>query len=703
MNFLFLFLLTINDNKVIEVRFTNIPPKIDGAIEEIWQMADSAYDFIQFEPYEKTEPTERTVVYVLQDKENLYFAFRCYAQKHKPTACLTEDEDDVRIGIDPFNSKNTAYFFQIFGSGLFYEGWILDDGRTYDNAWEGIWFHAVKLYDDRFEVEFKIPFKSIRYKKGLDQWGIGFGRYIAANRETDCWNEYRQVEGVLVSKFGALKGVKPQVTGYYFELYPEGFVRYDQYQGEDDEFKPKASLNLKWDLTPQTTLNAAIYPDFAQIESDPFTLNLSRYPTYLNERRPFFLEGQEIFRMSDFGENMNFFEPLNIFYSRRIGKSMNGDAVPIIAGAKLTNKSEKWNLGVLGAYTDKYSMNDTVLEQARGFGVLRTKRNLFKNSDIGMLFSGTMVDKDVYNYTRGLDGVYRKGVTQLIVQGAMSDKNGGRGWALSSGFSDLIGDFFTFVSAMIVSNSFDVSDIGFVPWPGQKQFMLMSGPYKNFPKGFLKDLYIAPGIVVNQEPGNKNWSRLGILEINPNFRNNWGFDISTTLGPYYEADTNYFYRELNFVSWGNLASQIFECGCNYNYSYNYRRGYLAYQGSNWLTLNYSIIPQLIIGSNTRLWIEWDTLNTIIAMTPLLRPQIIVRFNAYMNLSLFSELVMEAPGTDLGATDLLSNRIGMLFSWNFRPKSWLYIALNDYREQNETGQLKPQYTIGAIKAKYLIYF
>ena len=703
MNFLFLFLLTINDNKVIEVRFTNIPPKIDGAIEEIWQMADSAYDFIQFEPYEKTEPTERTVVYVLQDKENLYFAFRCYAQKHKPTACLTEDEDDVRIGIDPFNSKNTAYFFQVFGSGLFYEGWILDDGRTYDNSWEGIWYHAIKLYDDRFEVEIKIPFKSIRYKKGLDQWGIGFGRYIAHNRETDCWNEYLQFEGVLVSKFGALKGIRPQITGYYFELYPEGFVRYDKYQGEEDKFKPNASLNFKWDLTPQTTLNATIYPDFAQIESDPFTLNLSRYPTFLNERRPFFLEGQEIFRMSDFGENMNFFEPLNIFYSRRIGKSMNGDAVPIIAGVKLTNKSLDWNLGVLGAYTDKYSMNDTVLEQARGFGVLRAKRNLFKNSDIGMLFSGTMVDKDDYNYTLGLDGVYRKGVTQLIMQGAMSDKNGERGWALSSGFSDLIGNFFTFVSAMIVNDSFDVSDIGFVPWPGQKQFMLMSGPYKNFPKGFLKDLYIAPGIVVNQEPGNKNWSKLGILEINPNFRNNWGFDFSTTLGLYYEADTNYFYRELNFVSWGNLASQIFECGCNYNYSYNYRRGYLAYQGSNWLTLNYSIIPQLIIGSNTRLWIEWDTLNTIIAMTPLLRPQIIVRFNAYMNLSLFSELVMEAPGTDLGATDLLSNRIGMLFSWNFRPKSWLYIALNDYREQNETGQLKPQYTIGAIKAKYLIYF
>ena len=703
MNLILLFFVAASGDKVVEVHDTEIAPKIDGVIENIWQDADSVYDFVQFEPYEKAEPNERTVVFVLQDKENLYFAFRCYAQKHKPTACLTEDEDDVRIGIDPFNSKNTAYYFQVFGSGLFYDGWILDDGRTYDNSWEGVWYHAVKIYDDRFEVEIKIPFKSIRYKKGLDQWGIGFGRYIAASRETDCWNEYFQFEGVLVSKFGALKGIRPQITGYYFELYPEGYVRYDQYHGEDDKIKPRASLNFKWDLTPQTTLNATAYPDFAQIESDPFTLNLSRYPTYLEERRPFFLEGQEIFRMSNFGEDMDFFEPINIFYSRRIGKSMNGDAVPIITGVKLTNKSEYWNLGVMSAYTDEYSVNDTVLQPRRGFGVLRTKHRVFKNSELGMLFSGAMAGKDNYDYALGLDGVWRKGVTQLIAQGVVSDKNTKRGWAVASGFCDLIGNFYTFVSGSVVSDSFDVSDIGFVPWPGQKQFLLMSGPYKNFPEGFIRDLYIAPGLSLDQEPGNINWSKVGMLEINPNFRNNWGLDFMVRGGPYYEADTNYLFRSFHLIVWGNLYGQILNGGVDYSYSYNYRRGYLANQGANWLTYNYSIIPQLSMGLNSNLWIEWDTHNAIVAMTPRVRPQVTVRFDAYVNLSIFSELVMEAPGTDLGATDLLSNRIGMLFSWNFKPKSWLYLAVNDYRERDVTGSLQPQYTISAIKVKYLIYF
>lgn len=118
MNLLFLILLSINTNKVVEVKFTEKAPVIDGVIEDVWKTADSAYNFIQFDPYEKSIPAEKIVVYVLQDKENLYIAFRCYAEKHKSTALLTGDEDDIRIGIDPFGSKSTAYYFLVYASGI---------------------------------------------------------------------------------------------------------------------------------------------------------------------------------------------------------------------------------------------------------------------------------------------------------------------------------------------------------------------------------------------------------------------------------------------------------------------------------------------------------------------------------------------------------------------------------------------------------
>ncbi len=701
------FLLAVEENKIVEVHFIEQAPRIDGVIEDIWQTADSAYNFVQFEPYEKTPATERTVVYVLQDENNLYFAFRCYAEQAPPTACLTADEDDIRIGIDPFGSKTTAYYFQVFGSNIYYDGWVLDDGRTYDDSWDGVWYRAIKVYDDHFDVEIKVPFKSIRYKQGLDEWGIIFARYIAHNREYDLWKEFSQREGVLISKYGILKGVNPQVHGHYFEIYPEGYVRNDTY--EDDPFEHfkentelNASLNLKWDITPQTTVNATINPDFAQIESDPFTLNLSRYPTYFNERRPFFLEGMDIFRMAEFGD-MGFFDPLEIFYSRRIGKSLNGDAVPIIGGLKLTSQSKDWNVGVLGAYTDEYAVDDSVVEPDRWFGVMRAKRQILHNSDVGILFSGARVNADTYNYALGIDGVYRAGANQFIAQAAASDQSGKQGWALDGGYFGYVGNFIMFTSARAISDSFDVSDIGFVPWAGEKQVLFMTGPYRQYDTGAIRDFFVAPGVIVVQEPDQEDWSVLGLVEWNTHFRNNWGFDMNLGAGKAYEADTDYTYQDLNLSVWGRIYGNYINFGCNYEYSYNYARGFLAYQGGNWFSYSYSIIPNLSAGLAANYWIEWDTDNSIIAMWPRLRPQVFIRFNADINLSIFDELVYAIPGTNWGETELLTNRIGMLFSWNFLPKSWLYIALNDYRAQDEFGDLQHQYTISAIKAKYLVYF
>jgi hypothetical protein len=709
-----LFFMMMSNEKTVEVRFTEIGPQIDGVIEDIWLQADTAFDFVQHIPYEKTDPTDRTIVYVLQDKDNLYFAFRCHAEKHKPIACFTTDEDYVRVSIDPFGSKTTGYYFLVFASQLFWDGWIFDDGRTYDDSWEGVWYRGVQVYDDHLDIEIKIPFKSIRYKKGLDEWRVQFFRHMAHNREDDYWTEVTQTEGDMVSRWGLLKKINPQSTGYYFELYPEGYLRYDKrfYVADDSvrrdstDFKPSISLNLKWDVTPQTTINATILPDFAQIESDPFTVNLSRYPTYLDERRPFFLEGRDIFRMSDLGgDDGGYFSPLEIFYSRSIGKSLNGDVVPILGGLKVTNNSEAWNIGLLGAYTGEFAdttTQDTIYEPDRWFGIFRAKRRLLDNSDIGLLFSGAMIDRDNYNYALGLEGVYRSGDDQVILQGALSDKNEKRGLAVSSGYRGFVGNFYTKFAAELVQDSFDVNDIGFVPWSGRKRFYLFSGPGKIYQQGFLRWLYIAPGIHILQEPGDTNWSKLAGLQINPAFRNRWGTYLEFRGGPYYEADTHYTYRGVDFSVWGLIKGNNINFGSNYSYSWNYRRWYLAHQLTNWFFFGYSIIPAMSIVLSGNLWIEWDTTNTIVAMTPRIRPRLDIRFSADKSLTIFNDILLETPGTDIGDTKFINNRFGFLFSWNFRPKSWLYLALNDFR-QRENEILEPVYTIAALKVKYLVYF
>ncbi len=718
MQLILLFIVISNSEKAVEVRFAEIAPKIDGMIEDIWMQADSAYDFVQFEPYQKEQPKEKTVVYVLQDNDNLYFAFRCYADSIKPIACFTEDEDNVRVSIDPFGSKTTGYYFLVYASEIIWDGWVLDDGQHWDDSWEGIWYRAAQVYDDRLEVEIKIPFRSIRYKKGLDEWGVQFMRYCAKNRETDFWIEVTHEEGERVSYYGTLKGINPQATGHYFELFPEAYLRIDRNWYEDSlvgrtdtsEWKPSITLNAKWDITPQTTFNATVYPDYAQIEADPFTFNLGRYPTYLQERRPFFLEGMDIFHLPSFG-GYGFFNPLELFYSRRIGRSMNGDAVPIITGAKLTHKTRDWNIGALSCYTGEYESQDSVIEPDKLFGAARLRKKFFSTVECGFLFTGMRESENYHNYSLGIDGVYRKNLHQAIIQGAVSgrkmDDSDKFDWAFTSGYLGQIKWLRTMVAAEVINDSFDVSDVGFIPWAGHKQFIALTGPYKTFPRGFLRELGIDAGLSISQEPGDTlNWSKIGIFEIVPEFRNRWGFYLGIDYGKRYEAypaDTSFWHRSANLSVWGNLLAQQINFGFYYGYDYNWRRLYPAYHGSNWFTFNYSIIANMSVGVNANYWIEWDTTNTIIAMTPLIRPNVFFRFTADMHLRITTEFAWSLPNTNFEEAELSSMRIGMLFSWNFRPKSWIYIALNDYRAPDEQGFLEPQYTIGAIKAKYLLYF
>ncbi|MEO0135960.1 MAG: DUF5916 domain-containing protein [candidate division WOR-3 bacterium] len=698
----FLLLVLIANNKSLEVRFTETAPVIDGHIEEVWLKADSAYDFIQYMPYEKEKPSDNTVVYVLQDENSLYIAFRCWTKNSKPVNQMSENDDAVVLYLDPFGSKTTAYSFAVHISGIYSDALVLDDGRSKDNSWDGVWYYATKIYEDRYEVEIKIPFKSIRYKKGLSEWGINFKRYIPSKRETDYWTEVSQKEGMLVSKFGTLKNINSQAKGYYFEIYPEGFVRYDKVDTLLGEIKPSASLNLKWDITSQTTLNATAFPDFAQIESDPFTLNLSRYETYLSERRPFFIEGSEIFRMSDFGEGTGFYKPLRIFYSRRIGKSINNEVVPIIGGLKLTSKSEKLNYGIFGVYTEEVKDSNLVLEPRRGFGVFRGKYKVLENSDMGILFSGTAVNGDAYNYAIGVDGVYRSGPSQLIIQGAMSDKIGKRDWAVSSGYFGFIKSFLTMGSLQVIGDSFDVGDIGYVPWTGMKKFMLFTGPYITYPTGFLRNFWTGLGGALVQDPGEEEWSKIGFFNFNFNFRSNWGASLEFEGGPYYDADTNFLFRCTNLSVWGNGPRYNIWGGGNVNYSYNYYRGFLAYQLNSWYGFYWTMMPRVSVELNSNLWVEWDTLNTIIAIWPSATPRIDITITPTMTFGIFNEFVFNTPGMDFGKTEYLSNRFGFLFSYNFKPKSWLYIALNDYRKNQGQG-LALQNQVGAIKAKYLIYF
>lgn len=694
---MFLLLLLLINNKTIEARYTAQPPEIDGIIEDLWSNADSAYDFVQYTPYEKVPATEATVVYILYDDNNLYVAFRCVTPGRLPVYQLGGKEDNVVLYIDPMNSKTTAYYFQTKASGSYSDGIIMDDGRTSDESWDGVWYQASKIYEDKFEIEMQIPFKSIRYKKGINEWGINFRRYIAPKQEIDTWIGYSQKQGFMISTFSTLYGIVPKASGYYFEIYPEGIIRYEVIS-DTSTLKPDLSLNLKWDLTPQTTLNATINPDYAQIEADPYTLNLSRYSLRLSEQRPFFIEGNEIFHMSE-----GTAYPLEIYYSRKIGKAINRNVVPIIGGMKLSSRSKNWQFGILGAWTDKIIEDSNEIEPQRGFGVFRLKHPFSTNSEVGILVSSAASSKEDYNYAFGFDGALRSGTNQFNIQAALSDKNHKKGYALSSGFKGYIKDFYISSSMQIISDSFDVNDIGYVPWPGLKRFKTDFGLYKIYSKGFMKTLYIGPGICINQEPGDSiNWGKSISFDINPEFRNNWGINSSIDAGFAYEADTNYIKRTVNILVYGNGTKYSIHFGGSIDYTYNYLRNWLGYQSYNYFWCEYDIISRVSLSLYNRLWWEFNPNNELYAVTPTMIPRIEFQATKDINLSIYSQLVFLWLNEENNKLNIQSNRIGLLFSWNFRPKSWIYIAFNDYREDVD-GQFQLTEQLSAIKIKYLLYF
>ncbi len=688
--------LLLVHEKSIELRYTEEAPRIDGFIEDLWQQADSAYGFMQYQPNDGVPTGEPTVVYFLADDNNLYIAFRCYTPGREPVASFKALEDHIWLYLDTFNSKSAAYMFAVCLSGHYDDGLLLEDGRVQDVSWDYVWFYATKKYDEKYEIEIKLPFKSIRYKEGLDEWGMNIRRWHIKDYEVSHWTEVLQEDAMQISKFGTLKNVHPKSKGYYIELYPEGFFRYDRV-GDSTDYTPSLSFNFKWDPTSQMTLNGTINPDFAHIESDPYTLNLSRYPVRLEERRPFFIEGNEVFRMSHLG--LGFFTSLDMFYTRRLGKPLpDGGSVPILGGLKLINKGREWSFGVLGAYTDS-----TDEEPDRGFAAARVNRAVLENSEIGLLMSSTATSRDDYNYAIGLDGAYRSGPSQFILQSAVSDKNAKRGWAATSGGIYRTSNFIAVGSFITVDDSFDVWDMGYVPWQGLTDLYVAAGPAGYPETGPILRYVLEPGINITKNPETDEWSKFASLFFEPRFRNLWGFNIYAQAGRQYEADTNYVFREADVSIWSGLRPNMnLNFGFNYSYCYNYWRQWIGHQLWLWHWMSFVPTSRLSLITSGDFVFEWNPDGALAAITPIWEPRIELKIAHNIDVSLYSEFVIQTEEGKLSTAEISSNRIGFLFAWNFMPKSWFYIAFNDYRENTGDG-LELQQRIGAVKAKYLLYF
>ncbi len=404
--------------------------RIDGILDEAaWQSAPPFTGFVQREPDDGEPASERTEVRVLVGPDALFvgaWLFDSEPEKIRATLVrrdVVSDFDYFIVNLDSRHDHNTSYAFTLTPSGSYQDAALGTDGQ-YDFGWDPVWEGATTVDDRGWYAEWRIPFSQLRFESSENpMWGIQLTRVIARKQESASFAYTPRTEASGPHRYGHLVGLGSLHAPSGLELLPYATTRSehldvnpdDPFRGTSEQFY-SAGLDLKYGITSNLTLDATINPDFGQVEVDPAVVNLTQYETYFPERRPFFVEGSEIFRYGFPGFEMAGSDLGDLFYSRRIGRAPQRNLLALgaqfvdvpdqstIAGAmKVTGRVRDWSGGLLEAVTTQEkghfmdgqgATQGAVVEPFSNYLVGRARRDFRDgNSTVGGIL--TAVNRDL--------------------------------------------------------------------------------------------------------------------------------------------------------------------------------------------------------------------------------------------------------------------------------------------------------------------
>ena len=402
-------------------------PVVDGRLDdEVWSRVTAGGDFVQQYPDAGAPATQRTEVRIAYDDEAVYVGVRAWdTQPDSIAAQLARRDatglfsDWVQVIFDSYHDRRTGYRFAVNPRGVKRDVFHYDDGNE-DGSWDAVWEAATTVDSAGWTAEFRIPLSQLRYRaqEAGQTWGLNVLRDVARREERSWWSPMLPNEPGFVSRLGTLTGLEGLRSQRRLEVLPYTVASVTRAPGErsDPFYSPTAPFasvgaDVKYGLSSDLTLTATINPDFGQVEADPSQVNLSAFESYYAERRPFFVEGADIFR---FGVGMGDDNSETLFYSRRIGRapqrrlSTTGERpfvdapnqTRILGAAKITGKVGGWSIGVLDAVTPETRTRFTlagdpevhalVSEPLTNYGMLRVRRDLREgNSAIGGVLTTT--------------------------------------------------------------------------------------------------------------------------------------------------------------------------------------------------------------------------------------------------------------------------------------------------------------------------
>jgi hypothetical protein len=308
--------------------------KIDGSItEKLWENVGWSGDFIQYEPNEGQKPIENTEFKILYDDNNLYIAVNVYDKNPRKIEKRlgrrdSWDGDLIAVHIDSYFDKKTAFVFSVNAAGVRNDGVISNDQSGSDDTWDPLWIVKTRITEKGWTAEMKIPLSQLRFGQKENQvWGLQIVRRLFREGEWSMWQYIPQSESGWVSRYGELTGLKDLKPKRQVELAPYISSKYNLYEAEQGnpyadgtDFSYNVGIDGKIGITNNLTLDFAVNPDFGQVEADPSEVNLTAFESFFDEKRPFFVEGNNItdYQITPGG---NPWSSDNLFYSRRIGRA----------------------------------------------------------------------------------------------------------------------------------------------------------------------------------------------------------------------------------------------------------------------------------------------------------------------------------------------------------------------------------------------
>ncbi|MBI4443169.1 MAG: carbohydrate binding family 9 domain-containing protein [Acidobacteria bacterium] len=406
-----------SSRKAVTAVRTTLSIKLDGDLSDAaWENAASADQFVQSEPYEGTPATEKTDVRLLYDAENLYIGVYCYDSEPDNiiVTSLKEDfppidTDSFSVVLDTFFDARNGFLFVTNPQGAKRDAQFSDEGRNTNTDWDTVWDVRAQMNGDGWTAELVIPFKSLSFDPDRPEqvWGINFSRNIRRKNEVDYWSPVpRRYTISRVSLAGELRGLEGIERGRNLRIKPFVATSLNKIGDRDSwSSKLKAGVDSKYSLTTSLTLDLTANTDFSQVEVDEQQINITRFSLFFPEKREFFLENEGIFQFGDLpaerGPNRS--RETQLFFSRRIGLSPQGEPLPIWGGARLSGQVGNYSLGLLNMQT-----KNAAGQPGNNFTVARVKRNILANSDIGAIFINRQASQgDDFHRSWGVDANFR--------------------------------------------------------------------------------------------------------------------------------------------------------------------------------------------------------------------------------------------------------------------------------------------------------